>query len=315
MKAIFVILITLVNICLHAQHYNRVDSVVLAYGRVTSYTELAEKITQDFSTEETKARGIYTWIANNVDYDVKKYRKFIKNKGKKPKRKWKNHYEYEQSVSKKTFRKQKGICGDYSILYKHLCSLCGVECEVISGFSKTREKEIGRKFGEKHAWNAVNINQNWKLIDVTWSAGYVNQEKQLFIRQFNDYYFCTNPEQFFLNHFPRKHKWLLTNKTKDDFKKIPLYGQRYRSLDFETKEPNEGVIYSENETVILQFSNKRKTPNITYKFAKEEYGNYVLPKEKDGNIIVEIKYKKRGSDYLHLYMNGSHYATYKVKRK
>lgn len=287
----------------------------MTYDSRMKLDELIVKINQDFSTEECKARAIYIWIANNVEYDVRKYNRFKKNKNKISRKKWKNHYKYEQSVSKKTYRKKKGICGDYSILYKHLCSLCGLECEVISGYSKTRNKDIGKKFGEKHAWNAIRINEEWKLVDVTWSAGYVNEETNIFRRSLNDYYYFTNPDKFFLKHYPRKQKWLLTQKTKENFKKTPLYGKELYHLDYETEEPNEGVIYADNQQIVLKFNDHQKLRNIFYKFDKEEFGHYVYPNTEEECITVKIDYKERRTDYMQLFINGSYYATYKIKRR
>jgi len=39
-----------------------------------------------------------------------------------------------------------------------------------------------------HAWNAVEIDQHWYLVESTWGAGFVNDEK-LFERKLNPYYF------------------------------------------------------------------------------------------------------------------------------
>ena len=287
----------------------------MTYSSQLKYDKLIDKINQDFPSEEYKARAIFTWIANNVDYDVRKYNRYKKNKNKRSKRKWKNHYKYEQSVSKKTFRKKKGICGDYSILYKHLCSLCGIECEVISGYSKTRNKDIGKKFGGKHAWNAIRIKDEWKLVDVTWSAGTVNEETNLFKRAYNDYYYFTDPDKFFLNHFPKNQKWLLTQKTKEDFKKLPLYGKDLSHMDYETEEPNEGVIYSENQRIVLRFNDNKILTSVSYKFSKDDVGHYAYPLKKDEGTIIEIEYPKRSTDYMQLFINGNYYATYKIKRK
>ncbi len=287
----------------------------MTYGSKLSIEGLAQNINSDFTTETQKARGIYTWIANNIDYDVKKFIRFEKNSRKRSSKKWKNHYKYELSVSRKTFRKKKGICGDYSILYKHLCDLCNLECVVVSGNSKTSKKEIGKKFGGKHAWNAIHINGEWKLIDVTWSAGTVDDKTQLFTRNFNDNYFFTDPDFFFLKHFPKKQKWLLTDKTKEDFKKLPLFSSKIRQFNYQTDNLNEGILYAENQVVELKFNNQLQDSMISYKFDKEENAYYASLEKEDDYIRIRIDYKKRSSDYLNLFIDGKYYATYKVKPK
>ncbi len=298
-----------------AQEYYKVDSIVKTYSPNIKTEELAKQICKDFESEDLKARAIFTWVSNNVQYDVKKYLKVKRQKKKTKKSKWINHYQYEKSVSKKTLRKGKGICGDYAVLYKHLCDLTGVDCVVISGYSKTENKDIGRKFGEKHAWNAVMINGEWNLVDATWGAGYVINESNKFVFQFNDYYFFTNPEYFFLRHFPRKTNWLFTEKTKEDFKNLPLYGHNYNHLDYETDKSHDGVILVQNDTINFEFKNAKSVSSIYYEFNNQGFGERITPNIEGEIFSFKVVCRKRRTDYLKIFINRHLYATYKVKAK
>ena len=73
-KIIFTILFSLffLNLSL-AQKYNAIDSIVLKYPDFGSTEKLAERIQKDFISEHDKARAIYSWIALNLNYDVKTY--------------------------------------------------------------------------------------------------------------------------------------------------------------------------------------------------------------------------------------------------
>ena len=62
-----------------------------------------------------------------------------------------------------------------------------------------------------HAWNAVKINGEWKLIDTTWAAGYIDDKKNFKVKT-SDYYFFTPADQFVLAHFPLDNKWQLLEK-------------------------------------------------------------------------------------------------------
>lgn len=78
-----------------------------------------------------------------------------------------------------------------------------------------------------HAWNVVEIDGEWQLIDVTWGTGYIKLRKQpiqkllyrafrvpyrtkyKFIHKTNIKYYRTDPEVFVLDHLPSTPAWQL----------------------------------------------------------------------------------------------------------
>ena len=52
----------------------------------------------------------------------------------------------------------KAVCEGYSKLFQYLCYCYGVNCTTVSGTAKEGD----------HMWNAVKLNGNWTMIDVTW---------------------------------------------------------------------------------------------------------------------------------------------------
>ena len=96
-----------------------------------------------------------------------------------------------------TLSKRKGVCNDYSHLFKRLCELTNIECIIITGIGKTNKNQIGRiNMKSNHAWNAVKLSGKWHLIDVTWGAGYVDLDQ--FDFEFKEGYFMSPPEKFCL---------------------------------------------------------------------------------------------------------------------
>jgi hypothetical protein len=167
--------------------------------------ELAQELTQDYTTEEEKAFALANFIVCNVRYDYRRFRNFS--------------WSYQSNA--KILRRGKAVCGGYSNLYKELCEAVGLECEVINGYTKGRFYVNGDSLcWVNHAWNAVKISGEWYLLDLTWSSGYVKPRLQL-IRRFMWRYFripfqqkykfkrntsygfiYTEPEQFIKSHFP-----------------------------------------------------------------------------------------------------------------
>ena len=83
-------------------------------------------------------------------------------------------------------------------------------CEIVSGYSK------GYGFDDRedaptetdHAWNAVEIDHHWYLIESTWGAGHLNDQK-IFERELNSYYFLPRPNEMIYHHLPEDEKWQL----------------------------------------------------------------------------------------------------------
>jgi transglutaminase/protease-like cytokinesis protein 3 len=88
-----------------------------------------------------------------------------------------------------------------------------IEMVQVIGYSKGYDYKIGDSFNEvpNHAWNAVKINGRWFLLDVTWGAGYIDENNR-FVRRFQDHYFLTPPESFILDHLPEDERWQLTDQ-------------------------------------------------------------------------------------------------------
>ena len=96
-------------------------------------------------------------------------------------------------------------------MFEQLCLRAGLEAVTVVG--RTQD-------GGLHAWNAVKVNGNWRLIDVTWCAGYVNDRK--FGKKFDTYYYLTSPDLMVLDHFPDDPRWQLRD--------TPIDARTYQSL-------------------------------------------------------------------------------------
>ena len=57
-----------------------------------------------------------------------------------------------------------------------------------------------------HAWNAVEIDNHWYLMESTWGAGHLN-EQNTFKRKLNSYYFLPRPNEMIYHHLPEDEKW------------------------------------------------------------------------------------------------------------
>ena len=159
------------------------------------YTEdpnkLADYLTGTANTPRLKAERIYNWIAANISYDL-----FMlhapKNAGR-------------DCSAATVLQRRQSVCQGYATLYESMARRAGLKVEIVVGVGRS---EYGGK-AESHAWNAVMLDGEWKLLDCTWGAGFVNGND--FHRSFSDYYFCSEPKEFLTSHYPDDSKWQLVD--------------------------------------------------------------------------------------------------------
>lgn len=70
---------------------------------------------------------------------------------------------------------KKAVCNGYAQAMKLLCDLTGVPCQMISGLAD----------GENHAWNLVELNNEWYHVDATWDDPEPDEPGRIFYHYFN----------------------------------------------------------------------------------------------------------------------------------
>lgn len=299
-----------------AQDFASVDRTVSAYPtNFSSPDKLAEKINADFSSDSAKARAIYTWIAKNVRYDLAEFRS---NQGGKvaftyrtPEEKEKKLKQYNLDLAVRTMRTRKGVCRGYTALYDRIAGLAGLETITIPGTSKSHPAHIGKlPTAADHIWNAVKIKGEWKFIDVTWGSGSVDSQTGKFVNKFNPAYFFTDPDLFFLNHFPDDKKWLLTERSPQEFASLPLFSGEYIAADYAITFPKSGIL--PNNHIIPFKIQQLDTDRVAYAFSRD--GKIRIAEvKKTGNISeFEVPIEKGASGYLTVFIDQESVATYKI---
>lgn len=203
--------------------------------------DLARKLTRPFDSDAEKARVLFVWVANHISFDVQKYEnppalgRFVARSDKEMQQM--NHQRLEKEVHQ-TLKYRRGVCQDFSHLYKALCRAVGLECLAVSGWARDFFKPSRASHFSPHTWNAVKINGEWQLMDVTWGAGYVMDGH--FVKQISLGYFMTPPAWFVQSHLPNLVEWQLLERPvmRRHFPYQPLLNigqQEYPLLDFSTK--------------------------------------------------------------------------------
>lgn len=200
---------------------------------------LATYLTSPARSETAKARSIYAWILSHIRYDGSIYSGQV--------------YYSEIDYATKVLRSRRAVCTGFALLYKQLLKQAGVTVENVKGYSRVNDAQAGLPIQRMdHEWNAVRLDGDWYLLDLTWAATTGHNG------QFNDHYFLTDPAEFISQHYPYDPKWQLLNPqvSKADFDRYPKINDAYFRLGFGPDFPTRGLLRA-NGSITLSFYNEQ----------------------------------------------------------
>ncbi|MGL4655644.1 MAG: transglutaminase-like domain-containing protein [Sarcina sp.] len=115
----------------------------------------AKEIVKNDNTDLEKARSLYNWVGNNIQYDEAKAEEITRNQGK-----------GVTSGAIEAFNTREGVCFDYASLYAAMAMDVGLRVRIVSG-----EGYTGSSWGP-HAWNEVYIpsEKKWISVDPTFAS-------------------------------------------------------------------------------------------------------------------------------------------------
>ncbi|RSK40575.1 transglutaminase domain-containing protein [Mangrovimonas spongiae] len=280
---------------------------------------LVHKLTYKLHTDVEKFRAIYYWVCHNIKNDIRQGNRVIRKRTKLDSLEYlKWNSTYKKNVFKTLLRRKKTMCTGYAYLIKELCFLANIECKIIDGYGRSSQSNAESLDMPNHSWNAVKLNNKWYLCDATWSSGY--SLNNIFVADYNDGYFLTDPVLFAQNHYPLHKKWLLNeNLINAKFIASPLvYGETFeynvlpispnkmaittkKNTPIEFKVKSDKLI-SEDQISMVQFVG---TKEITFKISNI--------KTENGLTSFTCQYPYKGYYDAHLKINEDIVATYIVR--
>lgn len=251
-----------------------------------SVPALVEYLVRPAKNDHEKVRAIFRWITQNIDYDADA---FINKR-------------LVADTPLKVLERGQAVCGGFANLFKYMCLAAGIKSEVVVGWSKAYGESINRD--PNHAWNAVNINQRWYLLDVTWGAGYLD-ERQRYQRRFDEHYFLTDPDQFIFDHLPEDDLWQLLNrpKSKREFDSLVLLRPAFFQNGLEIVSHDKARIkaYDQLEVTLKAPQNKFITA-ILKKNGRDIDENYTFIQRSHDRITILNRFPKSGDYILRIFV-------------
>jgi len=194
--------------------YAQLDSIgkYVPLDQEESIGKLSDYFQKITSNKNAQARLVYSWVAHHIAYDDDAF----------------NSQVYNDPSAEAVFKSRKAVCAGYSFLFKAICDELNIPCVSIDGFAKGYGFKLGMPVtGVNHAWNAVQYNDQWHLMDPTWGSGYAENinGKAKSKSIYNVYWFDVNPKEFLFNHFPdsSKYQFLPKKVTREQFKKMMYF--------------------------------------------------------------------------------------------
>ncbi len=155
----------------------------------SSIAAVAQSLAATATSDQQKARAIYTWVATHIAYDAEA---FLNNSA-----------TAQSQLPSVVFSSRKAVCSGYADLYHTLCVDAGVTCRTVVGYAKGYGYQTGDHFtGTNHAWNVVDLDGSTYIVDTTWGAGYLDQNGA-FVFSFTGFWFEPNPYLSLYSHLPQ----------------------------------------------------------------------------------------------------------------
>ena len=316
MKQLFFLLLFL-SFTVQSQNYTEVDNKVKRYPKFNSAQKLAAKIDKDFTSDADKIRATFIWLTENIRYDLKEFhnptKKSVRFSYKNEAEKQAKLQQIKDDIVNETFRKRKSVCEGYAQSFKKVCDLLQIETVIIKGYARNSSNEIGViPKGSNHAWNAVKINNKWKLIDATWAAGYAINNK--WEKNFTEYYFYPNPAELLRTHLPESTPWQLVKKAidKKTYANQPIIGQGFFYKNLKLLSPKSGIISKKGN---IEFKIKNLTTNdvVGYQFKGQRFGKNAAININNSIGTFSINLDKKRKTELYIFINNEIALQYKIK--
>ena len=256
--------------------------------------EMVEFLIAKTDDDFLKVKLIHDWIADNIKYDTEGY-----FSGRLPKTDWKG-----------TLQGGSSVCDGYSTLFDTMCAAAGIESRKVSGYGRGLSFKL---FGEEdvhdsnHAWNAVEIYDEWYLVDTTWNAGHVSGRN--FEKRYSTEYLFQAPEQFIYRHFPTESGWQLLDPplSAGGFKELPYVRGGFFSHGLEFADPIRRINQTSGETALnLQLPlSTAITAHVVSDQGEKIPGRTLLQRNSDALTIL-ASFPRRGNWTIDIFAKPSY---------
>ncbi len=156
-----------------------------------------------------RAWSIFVWIGDRITYDVDAYLR--------------GRVRDTNVTADDVLKRRVTVCDGFAALFAALARAAGLEVVIVEGYAKAYGVPEYTTFDTtNHAWNLVTLDGRWNVVDPTWGAGYVFQDR--YTKQIDTVYFLGQADELKFTHWPVDANWrkaMGLNLTKTQFEAQP----------------------------------------------------------------------------------------------
>ncbi|KAI6316510.1 hypothetical protein MCOR23_010222 [Pyricularia oryzae] len=155
----------------------------------TSITLATTYVCRPYRSDVQRLRAIFTWVAEKIC--------------------WEEDFE-GQIDTRRSIASKRGCAEEYAVLVYEMCAAVGIHCEVVRGYLKSPGEvpEMGLMPRSNHWWNAVLVDNEWRMIDAC-LASPSNPQRGLYSSAGSGvadaFWFLTRPTEICWTHIPEHH--------------------------------------------------------------------------------------------------------------
>ncbi|NQY05727.1 MAG: hypothetical protein HRT68_05855 [Flavobacteriaceae bacterium] len=284
--------------------------------------ELARLLTEDLDTDAEKVEVFYYWITRNIRYDFVTHQKNAKKKKKKKKKKKAispaKKAKMDQKNLAKMLKTKTALKPMYSLLFQKLCEEADVTSRMVSGWVRTDPKKL-RGLGSSHTWNIVDIDGNYKFVDVYMGLGGIDFKNSQMLRQYDNTFLFTDKTMFNYTHHPKKEsdQLLDTPLNKKEFRSLPVFGKDAYNLKIDNlTQKNSFITGTKDQNIELAFSFENEDYEQVYLYDTRRKEK-VMPEVSiaDNTCNVSVFSNKLRSGFYKVFFNDKYILSYRIMVK
>jgi hypothetical protein len=235
---------------------------------------------KEYSLNETEsAYLVFKWISLNIKVNL---------------------FDEDLDDPMKAYNSGIGTPKSLSSLYNKFSYYLKVVSDSISGYLKWSNLSHIFEINRNYTWNYVEIKGEYYLLDVS-IAGF-NELRNSF-PDFIYLYFCTDPEIFIRQHFPKESKWQLLSEpySLEKFESMALLTPFFYLLGFKTISPDTSKIIGDGKIILTSDKLITKVDLVKICFDEYDISMYDGDGYEDGSPDENLEIKYTNEDECSLF--------------
>jgi len=244
------------------------------------------------STELEILRAFYYWETHAVAFDCKAYHNPDRN----------------SATASAALMSRKATSEGFANLYKAMCDIAHIKCEVVAGVYRRDADDIGN-FNEsaRQYWNIVESDGTKFVVDASLGAGTTDAKVKNFTPEYTDAWWLSTRTLFALTHFPdsAKHQLLQIPVTKQEFTSSPVVAGYAIVMNISPFKTMKGELHGREDTsASLVFSVLKPESINKASAAYDDMPAREIPAMLEENkLTLKVPYGNAGNRVIYLFVN------------